>query len=245
MTTTLELGVVPVLESPHYLYQVQLEGNRRVYMRACRTPYMNERRVVVIVDAQRFVRFWRGDERASAAHAGKSPISAAFGKLARRATALLQTREQEQLDAGHRAWLAKERSDIAMHFAQGIYNPVALADVSCFQDAAGYWHLNFIDGITPTEYLLANGATSFPVLCGVNEGAAKLHALTGVAGFLPRTVEDLAPLEICNLDYVIRNGFFDPKTHELDRFRLVRERWGGEAWWENDITASRALCPYH
>lgn len=242
---TLELGVVPVVENPHFLYQVRLRGGRRVYMRAIRTNYMNERRVVVIVDATRFEKLWRGEGHPSSARADEVKTPGPLRRLAQQVSELFRSREQEQLEEGHRAWLAKKQADAAKGFEQGIYNPVPLAEVSCFRDTDGHWRATFTNGITRTEYLLERGAASFPVLCDSNESAASLHALAGVVDCAPKTVDALAPAEVCNLDYVIKHGFFDPKTHELDRFRIVRERWGREPWWEQDLAESRALCPYH
>lgn len=65
-------------------------------------------------------------------------------------------------------------------FAPGVGNPVPLATVAPFVTRSGAAAVAFVDGITRTLYLLANGATAFPVVVAGAAAAALLHAAAGV-----------------------------------------------------------------
>ena len=239
---TFELGLVPMMSNPYFLYQIQLQGERRVYMRAIRTRYLNEERLVVIVDAEAFWESWRAADDGSS----WSQFTQVTRHLARCLEevppATKPTTQQSGVDDAdsHRK---KKFAEAVDGFECGIYNAVPLAEVSCGRNALGRACINFTNGITRTLYLLQNGARTFPVLCDGTEQAEQLHKMCGVSGRLPKTVEELAPPGLCSTAYVIENGFFDAQTREFDRFKLVRERWGEEAWWHTDRAASREKSP--
>ena len=74
------------------------------------------------------------------------------------------------------------RKDYKFHhaekgFSHGITNPVPLATLSAY---SGYPHISFIDGITRTIWLLANGTEQFPVFVYDENTATNLHNYIGV-----------------------------------------------------------------
>lgn len=84
-----------------------------------------------------------------------------------------------------------------MGFAQGMDNPVPLAELTAF---SYYPSLAFIDGIARTVWLMANGAAYFPVLAYDKETAENLHRYIGVKGSPVLSNNDLfAMLDECRL----------------------------------------------
>ena len=74
------------------------------------------------------------------------------------------------------------RSDEKFHFAEkgfgyGVENPVPLA---CMSASSAYPQVSFVDGITRTIWLMANGVGQFPVLTHSFEEARNLHRYIGV-----------------------------------------------------------------
>lgn len=65
-------------------------------------------------------------------------------------------------------------------FSHGIDNPVPLAEVSAYRDPSGI-NVAFINGVTRTMWLIANGAESFPVKCYTQEEANLIHSAAGCA----------------------------------------------------------------
>ncbi|WP_322805349.1 hypothetical protein SO574_23555 (plasmid) [Vibrio alfacsensis] len=74
------------------------------------------------------------------------------------------------------------RNDYKFHlaekgFSHGITNPVSLAKL---QSNTRYPKISFIDGITRTVWLMANGAKEFPVFSYDIDNAHRLHDYIGV-----------------------------------------------------------------
>jgi hypothetical protein len=145
------------------------------------------RKAVVEVDATRFLELWR------------QPYSS----------------HPEVAHLGPKDWPSDYKFRHAeAGFAEGEWNPVPLASVSCgvyveqVKIVRSYylgirknveWRegppsnlLGFTNGITRTIWLLTAGVRVFPVECGA-EDAALLQRLAGLPGSVPRTVADLLP----------------------------------------------------
>lgn len=159
-------------------------------MRAERPNYNADRKAVVEVDAERFLALWR------------QPLSS--------------HRDIALGDAN--IW----PSDYKYHwaeegFAGGAENPVPLAEVSCGRATSdlteshphffffrkqvviarkGLPWLGFTNGITRTIWLLANGATVFPVECALDE-AAELQQLAGLPDGRPVALSELISDQAC------------------------------------------------
>ncbi|MYM28311.1 hypothetical protein GTP58_08240 [Duganella sp. CY15W] len=157
-----------------------------VYMCATRSNYNNERRAVVIVDAEKFLALWRreGSSHDDIAHQGTE------------------------------SWPSDRKfKDAVAGFGLGAVNPVPLALVHCYESAEriGVYEqsffglhklkrteiriqatLAFTNGITRTIWLLAAGAKAFPVECDL-KSAALLQALAGFEGDHYKTFAELIP----------------------------------------------------
>lgn len=224
--STRELGIVTKISAAHFLFQVTLADQSRVYMRLLDINFNRNNQFVVIVDAERFLQLWRNSEY-------KAHLDIAHGN-------------PESWQRDYKFKDAKEG------FAKGILNPVPLAEVSCYLDtrkslfggAKTKWCVGFINGITRTIYLLTYGATSFPVMCRGEEEACNMQTHAGVNNSSPKSLEQLIPQDISGTSYLLNNGFINPQTHEVDRFKLVRDIWGGESWWKHDMDLSLSRCPY-
>jgi len=75
-------------------------------------------------------------------------------------------------------------------FLAGAGSPVPLAYVTARVDCSGRTAVSFVDGVTRTYWLLANGAASFPVWTPTREEAGLLHQVAGL-GDGPIPVADL------------------------------------------------------
>lgn len=160
-------------------------SHQKVFMSVKRTNYLNERRAVVMVDAEKFLKLWR-DEVASI--------------------------HSSQSHGTPDTWKADRKYHLAADgFSKGIDNPVPLADVSCLSQNVParklpnpWWHfwaqpayipahrLEYVaitNGVTRTIWLLANGFPEFPVECSCDE-AFRLSELAGT-GAPFKTVEVL------------------------------------------------------
>lgn len=164
-------------------FEVMLESGRTVHMQA-QLPHEEDYFVVVMVDAGRFVELWR------------QPLS-------RNRDVALNTPE---------TWPQDYKYGGAVDgFSHGAENPVPLAEVSCWRSTsdiveyeshfyffkrkvvvarAGDPCLSFVNGITRTIYLLANGAKSFPVLCE-RRAADLLVELAGCKNSVPIALSTL------------------------------------------------------
>lgn len=157
-----------------------------VFMFEERTNYLNDERAIVEVDAERFLALWR------------HPFSS-----------------HSEIAAGNpETWPNDSKFHMSdKHFAEGILNPVPLADISVritttrtpvWRKKFFLWKelerievtelpaLSFSDGVTRTIWLLSFGAKHFPVKCSIKE-APLLQALAGIPGGRFRSVDELIP----------------------------------------------------
>lgn len=165
------------------IYSVETKKKGTVYMRMDWANFNNDRRCVVVVDAQRFIAAWRAyvDE----------PL--AF-----------------QDEDGWRADYKFDKAEDG--FSHGADNPVPLANVGVLSPGGKRTApcVSFTNGITRTIWLLANGASSFPVYCGESD-AASLHAMAGAEGFPVVTVQELLSDMVANIDKYREQGLpFEP-----------------------------------
>ncbi|NHZ99111.1 hypothetical protein [Massilia sp. CCM 8734] len=158
-------------------FKVLLEDGRAVHMRAA-LPHGDDCYAVVMVDSDRFLELWR------------QPLSS----------------HREVALNTPATWPNDYKYAHAVDgFSHGFENPVPLAEVSCWRSTGDvveyrtYFHffqrkvvigragepcLSFVNGITRTIYLLANGVRSFPVLCE-RQAADLLVELAGWKGTHP------------------------------------------------------------
>jgi len=164
------------------IFSVPLADREPVFMRVDETPYENENRAVVIVDARKFLKLWRA-----------SPEGAPQRDIAR---------------GNPDTWRQDYRFPSAVEgFSEGFANPVPLAQAGFsefdhttvsykffrFGRKAHTRHMryvSFINGITRTIWLLSHGCEAFPVECGMSS-AHQLHRAASVAGTRLFTVRDV------------------------------------------------------
>lgn len=148
------------------------------------SDYLDSKRRVVFVDAHKFLQLWKNepyDFHADLSHGSES------------------------------TWLSDYKYHHADHgFSHGLNNPVPLAHPVCQQHEKeiAIWrreflffkkidriekrktvYVDFIDGITRTIWLLANGASAFPVEIDKDD-AQLLYANAGI-GVKPQSVSEL------------------------------------------------------
>jgi hypothetical protein len=163
------------------IFSVPLGDREPVFMRVDETPYENEHRGVVIVDARKFLRLWRADPYKT---------------------------HQEIARGNPRTWRQDRKfNDAADGFSYGFKNPVPLSWVGYeevkilsvtykflrFGRKEHIRHVrfvSFINGITRTIWLLSHGCEAFPVACEMPE-AITLHRAASVAGTRLFTVRDV------------------------------------------------------
>jgi len=165
------------------VFEVGLRDGRTVHMHAS-LPHEGDYFVVVLVDADRFLRLWRQPVSSHPSVAHQDPET----------------------------WPSDYKYKYAVEgYSFGLDNPVPLAQVSCRRSPcnvlgnrrsffflrtravlahAGDPCLTFINGITRTIYLLSNGAKCFPILCE----SRSADLLVELAGW-----ESVAPLVLSSL----------------------------------------------
>jgi hypothetical protein len=163
------------------IFSVPLRDREPAFMRVDETPYENEKRGVVIVEARKFLKLWR-------AYPYKTHREIARGNP--------HTWRQDY-----------KFKDAVEGFSYGIKNPVPLAQVEYAEVkllSVSYkflWfgrqeqtkhvrYVSFINGITRTIWLLSHGCTAFPVECRMPQ-ALNLHRAASVAGTRVFTVRDV------------------------------------------------------
>jgi plasmid fertility inhibition factor len=163
------------------IFSVPLADREQVFMSVAETPYENENRGVVIVDAQKFLRLWRADPY----------------------------KEHQEIAEGTPAtWREDYKFKYAVDgFSKGFANPVPLSEVEydevnirsvtyTFLRFGRKEHIrrarfvSFINGITRTIWLLSHGCRAFPVECRMSS-AHQLHRAAAVAGTRVFTVRDV------------------------------------------------------
>lgn len=97
-------------------------------------------------------------------------------------------------EAGWRA--DRKFGDAQTGFAHGRDNPVPIAVIGVHDTphAGGPGSVAFINGITRTIWLLANGAKAFPIECQVSE-ADLLHRTAGCTSWPFQTVEEVTSMQ--------------------------------------------------
>ena len=172
----------------YLIFELQTKNNQMLYLKHPIFRYPSDEVKLVFVQAENFLTMWRN----------------------------MQYPQEPQLSWGNENdW----RNDYKFHYAEqgfnlGRRNPVPLAEVSCreyikrtpiykkhflwFEKLVGYSEesiaeCSFINGITRTIYLLANGIKQFPVYV-YNEKNAIL--LAKHAGITPTSFYDLTELNL-------------------------------------------------
>ena len=163
------------------IFSVPLAGREPVFMCVVETPYENEHRGVVIVDARKFLRLWRAQPDGL---------------------------HQEIARGNPDTWRQDRKfTSAAEGFSSGLANPVPLAQVGYAevkQTSVSHTFLwfgrqeqtrharsvSFINGITRTIWLLSHGCEAFPVECRMSS-ALNLHRAASVAGTQVFTVRDV------------------------------------------------------
>ncbi|MBN8755172.1 MULTISPECIES: plasmid fertility inhibition factor family protein [Variovorax] len=163
------------------VYEVALESCEFAYMRVDASNCRNNERVVVVVDAQRFLSHWRADRNGHhVAEANGNPST----------------------------WIHDYKFEFAVDgFALGAANPVPLAQVGFWlkpnvrrskmsnlmgdaSEPSTTPVVAFTDGITRTFWLLVQGAPSFPVECSRSEAELLSH-WCGASGVAPQSVAEI------------------------------------------------------
>src|SRR5919106_3451859 len=163
------------------IFSVSLADRKPVFMCVQETPYENEHRGVVMVEARKFLKLWRADPYKT---------------------------HQEIARGNPHTWRQDRKFTAAAEgFSEGFKNPVPLPQVgysegkhtavsSTFLGFGRQEHtrhvryLSFINGITRTIWLLSHGCRAFPVECRMPQ-ALKLHRAASVAGTRVFTVRDV------------------------------------------------------
>ena len=163
------------------IFSVSLADRKPVFMSVAETPYENEHRGVVMVDARKFLKLWRADP---------------------------YKHHQEIATGNPQIWRQDRKFTAAAEgFSEGFANPVPLPEVEYTevkQTSVSYKFLrfgrheqtryvryvSFINGITRTIWLLSHGCSAFAVECPMSS-ALKLHRAAAVAGTRVFTVRDV------------------------------------------------------
>ena len=163
------------------IFSVPLADREPVFMCVVETPYENEHRGVVIVDARKFLRLWRAQPDGL---------------------------HREIAQGNPDTWRQDRKfTSAAEGFSSGLANPVPLAQVGYAevkQTSVSHtflWfgrqeqtrqarYVSFINGITRTIWLLSHGCEAFPVECRMSS-ALNLHRAASVAGTQVFTVRDV------------------------------------------------------
>ena len=163
------------------IFSVSLADRKPVFMSVDETPYENEHRGVVMVDARKFLKLWRADP---------------------------YKHHQEIATGNPQTWRQDRKFTAAAEgFSEGFANPVPLPEVEYTevkQTSVSYKclrfgrheqtryvrYVSFINGITRTIWLLSHGCSAFPVECPMSS-ALKLHRAASVVGTRVFSVRDV------------------------------------------------------
>lgn len=176
-----------VYSNRYATFAVPTRDQGDVYMSVGRTNYLNDERIVVVVDAEKFLELWKAEPyslHTELAHGSPS-------------TWPLDYKFKHAVDG----------------FSRGPSNPVPLADVGCdihikttpiyarnfffFKKHVGDQtesipNVGFTNGVTRTIWLLYHGAKYFPVLTN-KSGANLLNQFAGIPNGEPMSVDQLIP----------------------------------------------------
>jgi len=163
------------------IFSVTLRDREPVFMSVEETPYGNEKRGVVIVDAGKFLQLWRADP---------------------------YKHHQEIAEGNPDTWRQDYKFKYAVKgFSYGFKNPVPLPEIGYVEEdilSVTYKFLrfgrqehirrarfvSFLDGITRTIWLLSHRCEAIPVECPMSS-AHNLHRKAAVAGTQVFTVRDV------------------------------------------------------
>lgn len=135
------------------VFYVDTLDRGRMYMSAESNEYNDAHKSIVFVDSNKFLKLWQNDP----------------------------ARQETKLAHGNKEiWEADYKfQDAEKGFSYGIENPVPLAYPSCEVSSEFGPHSGFTNGITRTIWLLAQGASSFPVEAS-NQCAINFNKYAGV-----------------------------------------------------------------
>lgn len=134
------------------IFSVLLNDDYQVFMKCNRGYDAPSSRAIVIIDTLKFIELWKVDPEKDLHH----------------------------LSNGSReAWIQDSKyPDMAQYFEFGLVNPVPLPSINLYESTKRIKYSNFNDGVTRTLWLLAHGATAFPVECH-SDFAKELSELAG------------------------------------------------------------------
>lgn len=180
-TRLIEVRGINPWETRKAVYEIALRSGESVFMRIDGTNYRNTERMVVLVDAQRFLLHWRADR--DGLHVNEA-------------------------NGNPGTWVCDYKFDLAATgFAHGADNPVPLAEIGCWLKPDVHLPVarflarrarlpstspvvTFTNGVTRTLWLLTHGAASFPVECSRNESELLSHCC-GIPGMAPKSVFEI------------------------------------------------------
>lgn len=145
--------------SDRAVWQISLENGQACYM-LNNFSCMNHEYYLVHVDALYFYYYWL---KASIADTGRHRLI----NCGLKRTMHLDYKFHHAIDG----------------FKEGVANPVPLAEVTA-RDEQGTPYLGFINGVTRTFWLLANGALSFPVQVHGASAAQELFNHAGIGNYM-------------------------------------------------------------
>jgi hypothetical protein len=166
------------------IFHLQDEQGATAFVSVSASNYYNEERVVVVANARRLIHAWRCGNG--------SPLRGFRRALRYRAYRLGLLDMPDSLDwlpyLEPSDWVNDRKYQHAVDgFAEGQGNPVPLSVIQASSSPSG---ISFINGITRTMWLIANGFTVFPVECDLRS-ANVVQRLIAAGGTFCITVEDL------------------------------------------------------
>ncbi len=168
------------------VYAVVTQRAGTVYLRVSCTDHGDALRAVVIADVPRLVRAWQR---------GTGPAWRGYGHRALECTrrslgwgGLAADQQRWGAYLGTAAWMSAEGyGQAGVAFAAGQGDPVPLATVR----PQGPCGLQFTAGADNAMWMMAQGATAFPIECGA-DSALRLAAMVGVTNSYAVGVEAIA-----------------------------------------------------
>ncbi len=182
----------PLYGATTAIFQIELANKECVYMSAIRTPYGNDRRCVVIVDADKFVQLWRNEPARVHDSISQGTIETwkNFRKLPSATEGFLCSIDNPVPLATVFYSKASSSPEISKpSFLESVKKLIGIPHphkVTNFNEFIG-----FTNGITRIIWLLVHGVKYFPVECMIENGPEQLCELAGYQGLSYKTVEEL------------------------------------------------------